>query len=266
MRDTFNWQAGVEVGQAVPPVAQFAEQVMSVMAQRMRGKCAQGRYPVPRAELIQGLAQAALADDAVLAAFREGMREQKITDSLMADVYIPAAACWLGEAWEEDIVTFAEVSIATCRFQRILRELGTVWAADIFAPQAVGAVLVVVPEGEQHTLGALVAMGKLRRMGISVCLRMGLLVSDLPVLMQGRAFDGVLISLSRQEMFPAVKSIVKALRRAGQRDMSIVIGGAIVCNSGPLALDMTGADAAMNNINEALQLFGLSDVAKLPVL
>ena len=129
-----------------------------------------------------------------------------------------------------------------------------------------GTVLVEVPEGEQHTLGALVAMGKLRRMGISVCLRMGLLVSDLPVLMQGRAFDGVLISLSRQEMFPAVKSIVKALRRAGQRDMSIVIGGAIVCNSGPLALDMTGADAAMNNINEAVQLFGLSDVAKLPVL
>jgi NAD(P)-dependent dehydrogenase (short-subunit alcohol dehydrogenase family) len=85
----------------------------------------------------------------------------------MADAYIPAAAQHLGSNWVSDRLCFAEVTIATARLQALVRAIGTRWGGDPAHLPGRRSVLMIVPDTEQHTLGAVVATGQMRRMGLS---------------------------------------------------------------------------------------------------
>lgn len=233
-------------------IIQFAAQVVGLLAARG------GDAGALRDDLVQVLVRAVTteAPGALQAALRD-LRRERITLETLADLYIPAAARWMGEAWLDDRLGFAEVSIGSARLQAILREIGNSWTADGGEAGQSGLMLVIVPEREQHTLGAMVLMGQLRRLGISVCLRFGPGPAELSELLRARNFSGVMISVAQSQQLDVLRGLVKTLNRLGPPGLPIIVGGAVVGRVGDVQ-EQTGADLVTCDLAEAVRACGLA--------
>ena len=153
-------------------------------------------------------------------------------------------------------MSWMDVSVGVGRMQSLLREIGTAWVADQVGDTGHGTVLLIVPDREQHTLGPMVAMGQMRRYGVSVCLRIAPSLTELRGLMESRQFDGILISVSTKDKLDAVGRTVQFLKSAMIKPCPIVVGGAVMFKvEDPAA--MTGADFSSNDIGAALEVIGL---------
>lgn len=201
-------------------------------------------------DVIQG------SDGGNLDALKGDMRRLRISPAMLADLYIPEAALRLGVAWEEDCMSFTEVTVGTARLQSILREVSSGWAADETNGTSTASVLLLLPNAEQHTLGPMVLMSKLRRLGVSVCLRLATNDIGLKQLLRERRFDGVMISLGCEDRLEAGRNLVKTLRDIAGRPLPIVVGGAVLSRRADV-MEVTMADAVTNDVEEALKAFGL---------
>jgi methylmalonyl-CoA mutase cobalamin-binding subunit len=114
-------------------------------------------------------------------------------------------------------------------------------------------VLMLVPEGETHTLGAVVATGQLRRMGFSVCLRLGPSLHDVRSLLRSRVFDAAMISVGTGDRLEGSVKLVNTLRALGPRRMPVLAGGSSLRDPADLK-DVTGVDFVTNDLSEAMRL------------
>ena len=240
-------------------VTHLASQVVSLLTTRMPQDGAQ-----PREALLDQLATAACAGTPQ--AFRSllaEMRRARISLPALADVYIPEVARRLGALWLEDRMSWMDVSIGVGRMQGLLREVGATWIADHAGDTDSGTVLLVIPDREQHTLGAMVAMSQMRRCGVSVCLRIAPGIEELRALAAVRRFDGIMISVGTKEKLAEAGRTVRLVRSATGSDCPILVGGAVMERvEDPAAL--TGADFCANDIGSALEAIGLKiDVTRV---
>jgi len=233
-------------------VIYFASQVVSLLAERNWRTFSELREPV-----VSGLITAALSGkkDAFADLLRE-LKKARVSAAALADLYIPEAARRMGDAWADDQMSWLDVSIGVGRLQSLLREIGMAWVADQAGDTGHGTVLLIVPDREQHTLGPMVAMGQMRRYGISVCLRIAPSHNELRSLMAARQFDGVLISIATKDKLESVSNTVQFIKAVSGKPMPIVVGGAVTPKVEDLAA-ATGADLASNDICEALESLGL---------
>lgn len=203
---------------------------------------------------LQDLIDAVLAPDLgavnrVIARMqRSGISNEEIMGTL-----IPDAARRLGEGWLDDTLGFAEVTIGSARLQRGLHGLTAKPDVDPGAPM----VLVIVPEDEHHTLGALVMAEQLRRAGVSVTLCIGEQSQVAVEKVATGRYRAILISVAALEKLSAVRQLVDDLRRASTKKVPIVVGGAIG-HIGSEVTGSTGADYAENDPYRALRLCGLT--------
>lgn len=98
---------------------------------------------------------------------REGAEEQ----ALYLD-YLAPAARELGEMWNEDKISFTDVTIGTGRIYGIMRSIGRNMRAPTMPTQK-SAMVASVP-GETHTIGAKMAAELLRGNGWDVELALGM--------------------------------------------------------------------------------------------
>jgi hypothetical protein len=143
----------------------------------------------------------------------------------------------------------------------MLREIGLAWSSDR-AREGRGTLLLAVPPGEQHTLGAMVLIGQLRRLGISVRLVCGPDGAEAAKVIETGHFEGVLLSLSCTNRLAAVRGFIECLRRASPRRLPIVAGGSAV-QAGVLTAaelaEVTGADLVTSDLHHALRFCGLAE-------
>jgi len=207
--------------------------------------------------VVSGLITAALSGkkDAFADLLRE-LKRARVSAAALADIYIPEAARRMGDAWQNDQMSWLDVSVGVGRMQSLLREIGMAWVADQAGDTGHGTVLLVVPDREQHTLGPMVAMGQLRRFGVSVCLRIAPSHNELRSLLAARQFDGVLISIATKDKLESVAKTVQFMKSVASKPLPIVVGGAVTPNVEDLAA-CTGADLASNDICAALEALGL---------
>jgi methylmalonyl-CoA mutase cobalamin-binding subunit len=191
------------------------------------------------------------SDPRAFEALKPELKRARISAATLADIYIPEVARRLGQGWDDDRISFAEVTMGVARLQAILREIGAAWVADEAGPEAGMTLLFVLPSGEQHTLGALVAAGWLRRRGISVCLRIAPSASDLADLLATRNFDGAMISIACEDKVETCARTVQTLKKATANRMRVAVGGAIT-EWGADAVKATGADIVTNDLKAAL--------------
>ncbi|SLN32049.1 cobalamin B12-binding domain-containing protein [Roseisalinus antarcticus] len=202
-------------------------------------------------------AAARSTDSSACAILAREMIRNGITREEIADHYVPALARWMGECWVADEMSFAEVSIGVARLQTLLREVGPDWRADVIDTDGETSVLVVVPDAEQHTLGAVALAGQLRRLGLSVKLWLGYRAEEAHRVVAEARYDAVFLSLAHHGTLESVRDIITLIKKAAVNQPPIVVGGAIV---GP-PIDIrtaTGADHVTNDVNEALRLCRLS--------
>lgn len=192
------------------------------------------------------------------------LRRARVSAVMLADLYIPEVARRLGEAWECDRLSFAQVTMGVARLQAILREIGAEWSADHADAGEISTLLLVLPQGEQHTLGAMVLAGRLRRMGISVSVKIAPNLKELAEYVADRAFDGALISIACEDRVETCRKLVKTLKDASCGRLKVAVGGALA-EADENVMRLTGADVVTNDIALALERVGVKAVA-LPEL
>lgn len=246
---------------AAPPdgasvVSEFASVVVSLLAERSvlraRAHTSPPRDTITASFVAAALSGTARSFESLLAHFRKN----RISYAMVADVYIPEAARQMGESWLNDDLSWVDVSMGTARLQSLLREIGAAWNADQADILGLGAVLLLVPPGEQHTLGPMVAMGQLRRMGVSVCLRFAPSQRELTELLKEKRFDGVLVSVATEGRIQPAAALVRYIRTIGKNLPPIVVGGPIVMEK-PQLIACIEADFTCIDIDTAMEAIGL---------
>lgn len=233
-------------------VTQFAAEVVARLVQR---DVAVDRNL--RETLIDRFAAAVASNDpAMLELFKPELKRARVSAVALADYYIPEVARRLGRDWERDCLSFADVTMGTARLQAILREIGAGWSADREGASNGPTLLLVLPGGEQHTLGAMVLAGQLRRMGISVSLKIAPSPGELAHYVAERAFDGALVSVACNDRLETCCKLVKTLKESSKGALRVAVGGAIL-DAGEDVMRSTGADLVTNDILRALTMMGL---------
>ena len=192
-------------------------------------------------------------DIATLLAFADSAR---VSHEDLADTFIPAVARDLGEAWCSDQLGFAEVTIGTARLQALLRDLSKTWIADVALAPDASTVLLLVPDGAHHTLGAMVLAGQLRRLGLSVRMSLWTTPAQVGQICEDSAFDAVFISASRGQGLESLRQIVETVKNAENRVPPVVVGGSLLETDHDV-IALTGADYVANTADEAVALCNL---------
>lgn len=203
----------------------LAQQVISVLCDRQSTSPA-GARKVVLDYLVRAIA--ASPDFDVYCVLDE-LRGFRLTVDTIIDLYIPQTAVRLGALWETSEIDFAAVTIGALRLQSLLGAASGEMSADRRSGEDLLA-LVVVPEGEQHILGASVVAAQLRRLGcdvsVSYCETSGHIArrvaADRP--------DMVLMSCARGAGLATIARTVKRIRQKNENaDLApvIALGGAV---------------------------------------
>ena len=239
-----------------PPAAGVHERVLTTVAARICGSTeGRGGGGDP---CLQMLCDAVVLSDAAFDTVLARLRSQHgLNDEDLVDCYIPAAACQLGADWAENRRSFAEVTVGTARLIATVRTLGRRWAADAVADWRAPNMAMVVPEAEQHRLGAMIAASRFRRLGVSVQMLLGLPDAAIVARIREGDFDFVSFSLATQERVEQTRRLIQMLRKEVSRMPPVVAGGAVGVNADELKAQL-GADHVVSDPEEALRLCGVS--------
>jgi methanogenic corrinoid protein MtbC1 len=254
MQDGIYRAADLRASGASGGVSEFASEVVA----RLVARDSNGGVVLQEGLVSRFMDAVRSTDPQSFEALKPELKRARISAATLADVYIPEVARRLGRGWEDDVVSFAEVTMGAARLQAVLREIGAEWSANTRMRDGAGTMLLILPAGEQHTLGAMVIAGWLRRQGISVCLRIGPSLADLASLMALRKFDGVMISVAGDDKLEVCAKLVKTLREAVDYKLRVAVGGAIMAREAGMEATL-GADIVTNDLPKALAALGLSE-------
>jgi len=233
---------------AVPPPGAdvLASRVISVLRER-QVTAPDGARRVVLDHLLRAVCRGGAFDAAEVL---DVLRSYRIPLDLMIELYVPRAAERLGEMWMEDEITFATVTIATLRLQSVLAEA----SGQMFhSPKSEGhfRMLVVVPQDEQHFLGASVLAAQLRRLG---CETQMSFAEDHSTLRQRALFDrpdALLFTCARAAALEQIGQIVLGIRNAMPEAPVMAVGGAVRA-ARDVVMEMTGADIVTTEAKDVI--------------
>ena len=188
------------------------------------------------------------------------MRRLHISAESMVGGHIPAAVALIGEEWHSDRIDILESTIAISRMKNLLRELGRTWSADAANPHMAGSVLMVMPDTERHTIGAMIATTQMRHMGVSVAVQLLSSSATLADLLRLRQFDAVFLPVGNFDSIDACRKLVSTARSVVGTTVRFAVGGAVPVDPEDLRR-ITGADFATLDVSVALREFGLMKTA-----
>lgn len=171
-------------------------------------------------------------------------------ESIFLDLLGPAARV-LGKRWEEDTISFTEVTIALTKMQRLMRRLAAV-SRPMGAAVDRGSVLLTSAPGEQHLFGVLMLEEFFRRDGWQVDILPGGSPDEIISVIQSGNYRAVGISVSVDDHIDTLKSLIAEIRTrvAGRVPLLMVGGRCFVDNPG--LLDIVGADFTAVDGREAI--------------
>ena len=174
-------------------------------------------------------------------------------ETVFLDLLAPAARN-LGALWEDDLVSFADVTVGLSRLQQILRELspGTDTTLDEIS---VGhrALLASVP-GDQHTFGVFMVEEFFRRGGWDVVTCVMESSEELLELASMEEFSIIGFSTGRDDLLDQLASDVRNLYRVSKnRNVRILVGGRCFRDD-PVLVKKIGADGTASDGKEAVDI------------
>jgi len=180
-----------------------------------------------------------------------------VSSADVAEDYVALAARKLGEAWVDDSLSFSEVTIGAARLQEIVRALGhTEGGGSVTVPLG-HRILLVIPAGEDHTLGAFIAASQFRRYGLWVHLAIGQSPEEVADTVAAQDFEMIGISGAGRRSLDSVGRLVSTIKQRCPQCAPVVVGGNM-CNLENRVLDLTGADFVTTSPRQAMGFCGLS--------
>ena len=203
-------------------------------------------------DLARALCRAAIsADRTDCPALIDRLRAQGIDAADIADRYLAAAVCALGDAWLADRTDWSTVTVGSARLQSMLRRLPCPRPRGRDAP----TVLVATGPDIAHTFGPMLLAHRLRRLGVSVALEIGASPETVGARFRAVRADAVFVSAGLPERLEAPALIVKQVR-ALNCGVPIVVGGPLLAARPHLARTI-GADIGTSDAAMALTQCGL---------
>jgi len=244
-------------------LTQFAFRVVSELRRNT-----QIETGVPQDDVLSLLLRHALnGNTEPLGSLYNEMKRRGIAAEEIIDTYFPAAITRIGNEWHEGDLDILQATLRMSRLQALLRELGRAWVSDSVGGPGGPRVLLALPGGEQHTLGAMIAANQMRRIGVSVCVCLVPNPSLLEQKLLNNRFDAVFVSASNRSCLASCVELVKKIRGLPLGDLPVVLGGGILKE---LQEDMdlkalanhVGADLATSDVTKALAVCGFSNKAQ----
>ncbi|MEM9383715.1 MAG: cobalamin B12-binding domain-containing protein [Pseudomonadota bacterium] len=200
-----------------------------------------------RDEAVEPLIDAHLAQDVPV---------EQIYSQLLA-----GAAHELGERWERDGASFADVTVAVGRLQQLLRELSYDFLGATRCSHPRRSILLAPCPGEQHLFGTLMVCEYFRRAGWEVATLPGADLDELASTVANDWFAVVGLSAGSTRQLDSLAATIRAIRRmSANRAIGIMAGGPAFTHR-PELVARVGADAGAEQAREAParaeQLLGL---------
>ncbi len=146
-------------------------------------------------------------------------------DRIILELLGPAARK-LGRLWEEDVLSFVEVTIAMTRLQQLIRVYGPTLAPEYDPDQTPRRIFISAVPGEMHTFGASVAEAFFMRDGWEVVAEIGLSRPDLLERVRTEWFDVVGLTASSDASVSQLTGLVRRIRDSSLNpDVKILLGG-----------------------------------------
>ncbi|MDP4064049.1 hypothetical protein IMCC1933_01480 [Rhodobacteraceae bacterium IMCC1933] len=250
--DAFEWEVYhnsetniFELSKKLPEdlVASLAREVILRVASRTVAVA----RPVSQEELLAF--STALASDSpksaaqIIAAEREAGRP---AEDIYVNLLAPAAR-QLGDMWDSDHITFAQVTVGSGRIFAIMRSMRHMFEAS--APAEEPAVIFASVPGETHTLGVRMAADFFRTDGWNISLLIGLSHDDLLAEIAQISSRMVGLSFSGEHSLEALSQVIVALHICAPH-LSIVICGQEVEEFRPI-LELMGVDGIAVTMEDA---------------
>ena len=239
-------------GQKLPPdaVQALAREVVRRLAFRIPRKI--DKDALPSAADIDKLSQALLSqDDAAADAFILAARRDGVALDTIYLSYVAGAARRLGTLWDEDRISFLEVTMACGKLYRIIRGLRHVIAPGIIAGRDEWPALFALVPGETHTLGIEIATDLFRRQGWDVDMAVGLEHDEMFEKAEQRHYRAIVLVANSDGMLAPLTRLALALRISHPL-AHVVVAGNIVDHH-PDVSTLVGADAVMKDIKGAVE-------------
>lgn len=169
----------------------------------------------------------------------------------------------LGELWDNDECSFADVTVGLCRLHELLRH-NSVVGDDVFrSPIREGpSILLATACGDQHVFGILVVAEFFRRDAWRVWSEPGASLESLVKIVSQNAFDMIGLSVTRSVSAEELTEEIVALRKASANpDMRVLVGGDLVTREVGF-IEQVDADGSAPDAAGALEL-GRSLLAQL---
>ncbi len=192
-------------------------------------------------------------DDVAFEIVRTLLHAGLTPDVIMMDLLAPAANT-MGEMWYRDDCGFVDVTVATGRLQRILRELGQQQAHTQGRYSSPGRIIVSSLPGEHHTLGLYIVAEFFYSDGWGVVIGPPVEEVNTAELVRSEWFDIVALSVSRDDALLPLRHEIAAVRRNSlNTGVRILIGGHAV-NEHRDAVKLLGADARATDPQDGVRV------------
>lgn len=170
--------------------------------------------------------------------------------AIYLDLLAPAARR-VGEMWEEDECSFADVTIVVCRMHQVLLEFSRCFDAPTESSDKNRNVLLLPAPGEQHTFGLLMVIEFLRRDAWNCFSGTPISDADAKKIINAQNYRVIGLSVSADRHIDATANLIKWIRRHSRNsDASVIIGGRAVSEN-PGLVDVVGADTSADDGEQA---------------
>lgn len=172
-------------------------------------------------------------------------------ETIIEDVFTVTAR-HLGRLWEEDKVTFVDVSLGLSRLHQVLRLYSPAFETDLIPKVEGHRILLVAMPGEQHTFGLSVVETYFRRDGWDVQCETGMTRAELLQQVQQEHYDVVGISASADSSVSRLAPLIQACRDSSRNKViRVIVGGCHFLAQPENALAL-GADLVARDGKEAI--------------
>lgn len=170
----------------------------------------------------------AAGDRAAGTALIERLRAQGVDhDGLFFDLIAPAARR-LGRQWEDDEVSFTDVTIGLVLMHEVIHAMGYEYRDGPQDAGGVRRVMLSCAPGSQHVLGLSIVAETFRRAGWQVVLEVSPTSRELCHAVRNEWFDLVGLSVSLDAQLPALPELVARLKAASRNpDTPVLLGGPV---------------------------------------
>jgi len=184
--------------------------------------------------------------------FVEAIRAQGVALEIIFLRLLAPTARRLGKAWEDDTLSFSDVTIGLGKLQELLRQLCPAFEFRQSSPPTGNRIMLLQAPGEHHTFGLFMIEAFFRRAGWEAVCAASLPFPETLSILSREWVDIVGVSKSSDTLLDGLASDITAIRRAScNKDVTIMVGGPAFLGH-PERVILVGADVSAADGQQAV--------------